>query len=198
MCTCMWRWRACMGANARAGRISEATRKAMTMSRTHPVGAALALATVTSLTIAAPASAVAPPNDNFARAQTLQVADPLADPCTLEGDSEIFEATRQRGERLVLGQPTRKTVWFRLTPAENCGATITIDTVGSDFDTLLAVYNTNRLGVLSENLVAEDDDSGGNLTSSVTFTPAMGTVYRIQVGGFAESEGNVLIQASQQ
>jgi serine protease len=173
-------------------------KKARTMSRMHPFGTALALAAVTTLTIAGPASAVPPPNDSFARAQMLQVVDPVAQPCMFEGDSEIFEATRQRGERLILNQPTRKTVWFRWTPAADCGSTVTIDTIGSDFDTLLAVYSTNRLGALGLNIVAEDDDSGGSLTSSITFTPVTGTVYRVQVGGFAESEGNVLIQATQQ
>jgi serine protease len=167
----------------------------------HSVAHALAFAAVLTLATAAPASAVPPANDNFARAQTLQVVDPVADACSFEGDSDIFEATRQRGERLILGQPTRKTVWFRFTPADGCGGTVTIDTAGSDFDTLMAVYDTNRLGQLPQSIVAEHDDvdlAGGDLTSSITFAVVPGTVYRIQVGGFAASEGNVLMQATQQ
>jgi serine protease len=170
--------------------------------RIHPLSttATVALASA-SLLLTAPANAVPPRNDNFARAQTLQMADPEGVPCVSEGDSENFDATRQPGERRITDAATAQTVWFRWTPvATGCAETVTIDTAGSDFDTVMAVYSTNRLSQLPQALVGENDDvTPGTLHSSVTFTPEAGTTYRIQVAGIGRnSVGNVLVQATQE
>ena len=59
---------------------------------------------------------------------------------------------------------------------------VTMDTVGSAFDTILAVYTNDTLVSLTN--VVSDEDSGGFLTSAVQFNAVAGTVYQIAVDGF--------------
>ena len=65
----------------------------------------------------------------------------------------------------------------------------TIDTFGSDFDTVLAVYTGESLATLSQ--LAGNDDSGGTLQSEVTFTAVAGTAYQIAVDGFSTATGTI-------
>ncbi len=64
-------------------------------------------------------------------------------------------------------------------------------TMGSNFDTLLAVY----LGTEVNNLqrVTSDDDSGGYFTSVVQFHALEGVEYEIAVDGFAGAAGRVVL-----
>jgi hypothetical protein len=78
-----------------------------------------------------------------------------------------------------------RTVWIAWT-APTTGQAV-VDTVGSDFDTVLAVYTGGTLSTL--NLMGANDDFRG-LQSQVSFNAAAGTTYQIQVAGFS-SEGNV-------
>lgn len=60
--------------------------------------------------------------------------------------------------------------------------TVTIDTIGSDFNTYLAVYTGTAVNGLS--LVVRNDNAPGLANVSlVTFTAQAGTEYQIQVGG---------------
>ncbi len=82
--------------------------------------------------------------------------------------------------------------WWAWTPSTTGTATISTQDGGGNvttFDTTLAVYTGNSLGSL--NLVAADDDSGGNLKSLVTFPVNGGTTYRIKVDGFAAANGKL-------
>jgi hypothetical protein len=106
-------------------------------------------------------------------------------------------------------------VWFKWTaPATwttDCGPTVTIDTFDStvppprsaDFDTLLSVYNTNRVRHTGDPgaLVIENDDDPfgvpGARYSSVTFNPVGGATYWLQVDGFQGADGDIVIQAHQ-
>ncbi len=58
---------------------------------------------------------------------------------------------------------------------------MTVDTFGSGFDTVLAVYTGPSLGSLTR--VVCDDDTGG-VQSKVQFPAVPGTTYWIQVGGY--------------
>jgi len=53
---------------------------------------------------------------------------------------------------------------------------------GSDFDTTLAVYRGDRMDRLE--LVGQNDDNGGALTSRVSFTAALGETYLVALDGF--------------
>jgi hypothetical protein len=67
----------------------------------------------------------------------------------------------------------------------------TFQTAGSNFDTLLAVYEGVALGGLVE--VASDEDGGGFLTSVVRFNAVAGREYQIAVDGFAGASGTVVL-----
>jgi hypothetical protein len=90
------------------------------------------------------------------------------------GDTATF--TTESGEPLTL--PVGATGWASFTPTS--GGTYQIDTIGSNYDTGLAVYTGSAVNALT--LVASDDDSGGSNTSKLTTHLNAGTKYSIQVG----------------
>ena len=122
-----------------------------------------------------------PANDDFANAQGLTGAS-----ATATGSN--VGATKQSGEPNHAGNAGGKSVWYRWTPQVS-GAP-TIDTAGSDFDTLLAVYTGNAVNGLTE--VASNDDENnpaGVITSKLSFTANAGTTYWIAVDGYNHAGG---------
>jgi hypothetical protein len=119
----------------------------------------------------------APVNDNFANAQVITGCLP-----TVTGTN--FGATKESGEPIHFqGSPgSAKSVWYRW-QSPGSGTTL-INTTGSSFDTVLAVYTGNTLGALS--LVGANDDNriSGATTSTLTFNATAGVVYQIAVDGF--------------
>ena len=82
--------------------------------------------------------------------------------------------------------PMGKTVWYRI---EGTGGPLTFDTSGSDFDTVVAVYEAG--GDLSEPLDCVDDVFEESLTlqARVTWDTDRGRSYLVQVGGFGGEYG---------
>ena len=78
-------------------------------------------------------------------------------------------------------------VWYQYTPPTN--GFITVDTFGSDFDTVLAVY-TNACGSLNE--VACNNNFDGTNASQVMVPVAWATTYRILAGGAGAQPGNLV------
>ena len=56
---------------------------------------------------------------------------------------------------------------------------------------MLAVYTGTAVSALT--LVASNDNTGGNLTSLVTFQAQAGSTYQIAVDGFGGGSGNILL-----
>src|SRR5579862_3511853 len=85
-----------------------------------------------SLALGAPALlAQAPPNDNFASATVI-----VGPSGTINGSN--IGATLEGGEPSITGNPGGKSIWYVWTaPAD---MTVTFNTFGSDFDTLLGAY----------------------------------------------------------
>jgi len=82
--------------------------------------------------------------------------------------------------------------WYTYT-STGLGNTVTVNTCGSSFDTILEVYTGDCATLVS---VGCNDDFC-SLQSSVGFpTPAIGTVYRVRVGGFASQTGTGVINVS--
>lgn len=132
-------------------------------------------------------TATPPGNDNFANALLISggsYASPLVN---------NVGATKETGEPDHDGFPGGGSVWWNWTAPKT--GTVTIDTIGSNFDTTLGVYTGAAVNALS--VVASDDDSGGNSTSRVVFTASSGTTYRIGVDGYFSSRGNVRLNLSQ-
>ena len=67
---------------------------------------------------------------------------------------------------------------------------VTIDTIGSSFDTTLGVYTGTRVDTLTT--LGENDDAVG-AQSRVTLTVTAGTVYRLRVAGFFGDEGSIVL-----
>lgn len=78
-------------------------------------------------------------------------------------------------------------MWWTWT-APSTGAYV-IQTVGSNFDTLLAVYTGTAVNALTARV--SDDDSGGNATSLVTLSTTAGVVYQIAVDGYSGASGSI-------
>ena len=80
-------------------------------------------------------------------------------------------------------------VWWKWT-APSGVSTVTVDTFGSDFDTVLAVYTGAGLGSLTE--VAVNDESSSVFgQSEVVFIAVPGQTYHIAVNGFFGEQGNI-------
>ena len=98
-------------------------------------------------------------------------------------------ATSEPGESAHAGAPAAATLWWEWTAPAT--APVTIDTAGSDFDTVLAVYTGTTLGALLP--TAANDDAPGRTTSRVTFTARAGTTYQFAVGSKGASTGLTLV-----
>ena len=97
-------------------------------------------------------------------------------------------ATKEPGEPDHAGNAGGRSVWYRWTAPED--GTATIDTFGSDFDTLLAVYRGSSLAELE--LVAANDDTEGS-QSRVRFPVTEGDEYRIAIDGFGGGAGAIAL-----
>jgi alpha-tubulin suppressor-like RCC1 family protein len=110
---------------------------------------------------------------------------------TVTGSNEF--ATNEPGEPDIAGNPGGSSVWWEWTAQASGMATV--DTFGSSFDTLLAVYTGSSVSNLT--LVASDDDYGQLLTSLVTFAATAGTTYQIRVDGFDGANGAIVLTVSE-
>jgi hypothetical protein len=81
-------------------------------------------------------------------------------------------------------------VWYTWTAPTN--GPVEFNTQGSTFNTSLAIYTGNHL-VNGIEVVSNNDEPGGALTSSVTFQAEAGTTYQIAVDGFGGDIGNLTL-----
>jgi hypothetical protein len=108
---------------------------------------------------------------------------------------ETTYATKEAGEPNHAGNPGGHSLWYCWTAPTNLP--ITFDTLGSTFDTLLAVYTGNNVSNLT--LIGSNDDIAGwtNRQSRVTFTPVAGATYHIVVDGFGGATGIAVLNWNQ-
>jgi len=126
-----------------------------------------------------------PANDNFANATPLSGLTG-----TLAGTN--VGATKEAGEPTHPDSPGGTSVWYRW-QAPATGSAV-IDTSGSSFDTILAVYRGGGFGGLSlvEN-GANDDISQSDVDSRVTISVTAGEVYNIAVDGYDGDFGGIVL-----
>ncbi len=127
-------------------------------------------------------------------ASAQQANDAFAAAITLSGNAtqstgSNVGATAEPGEPVHAGVGGGASVWWQWTASAN--VTTTIDTFGSNFDTVLAVYTGNAVNALTQ--IGSNDDAGSGLQSQVRFTAVAGTSYRIAVDGFATARGNIVL-----
>ena len=121
--------------------------------------------------------------------------DAFADAIALTGTSasafaSTTGATGEAGEPDHAGTAGQlNSVWFKWTaPATG---KVTVDTAGSNFDTVLAVYTGTALGNLQQ--VAANDDTPATVQSEVTFAAVAGTTYYFAVDGYRLAAGEVTL-----
>ncbi len=124
--------------------------------------------------------AAAAPNDDFGAATAIG-AVPYS---TTQGVAGATLAVDDPTFTCVSGQKYR-TVWYRYTAPS--AQPVIIDTVGSDYDTVLAVWTGSRGSLTS---VACNDDFGGTLRSAVEVVPTPGTTYYIEVASYGVAPTN--------
>ena len=138
-----------------------------------------------------PAEAVAPPNDSFGFHTVMNL-----------GTTQFVDTTDATFPEA--GEPTPgcqasfgKSVWYRYNAPAN--ATVTVNTDGSSFDTVVAVYRATVQFPLITNLVQVgcDDDGGVAQASQTTFPVLAGASYFIQAGGFNGASGSLLLGLGQ-
>jgi serralysin len=93
-------------------------------------------------------------------------------------DIEDFDGT-------IVRVPVEHTVWYKIA---GTGRSITVDTAGSSYDTVVAVYAGSADA--SATVACLDDTPlqpfGRTLQTSVTFPTTVGTTYWVQIGGINE------------
>ena len=129
----------------------------------------------------------APANDSFA---TPTVITGISATVT----SSNIDATLQINEQLpdapgsTTAQSSQASVWFTWT-APITGA-VQIDTLGSDFDTIVAVWTGSNLTTLSE--IASNDEYDSP-QSAVFIDVVMGVTYRIAIYGYFDDRGAITL-----
>lgn len=142
---------------------------------------AAALGGVALLVLGAGVVAAAPSNDPVAKAQRVTFGQRM---------SGNVGATEQVGEPLPCGD-VGSTVWYWI---DAPGGRMSIDTAGSRYDTVVAVYRvpngwSSGFGALSE-LACNDDGFDIGLDSYVEFDTRRGDRILVQVGGYEGDQGS--------
>lgn len=129
-------------------------------------------------------------------APVLKGGDDLADRSAIESQSlfgtfrsSTVNTTREAGEPAHAGNKGGHSVWFSWVPPTS--GVVTLNTRGSTFDTLLAVYTGRSISTLQK--IESDDDSGGYYTSELRFNASSKTNYLIAVDGFGGDSGDFLL-----
>lgn len=130
-----------------------------------------------------PLLAQVPVNDSFAGAVALTGSTNI-----VAGSNTA--ATSELGEPSHAGNPATASVWWTWVAPDN--GPVVVDTLGSAFDTVLAVYTGNAVGALT--LVAANDDAPSLATSLVAFPAVRGTTYRIAVDGYLGANGVIQLR----
>ncbi len=151
-----------------AGRTSAVASSALTV----------AAATTTSSTVT---------NDNFANATLLSGTS-----LTVTGSN--VGATKESGEPFIAGNAGGKSVWYAWTAPSS--GTVSLNTFGSNFDTLLGVFTGTSVSQLTA-IAANDDAGRGTLDSAVVFRATAGTTYMIAVDGYRGAAGSITLNLAE-
>jgi len=129
-------------------------------------------------------SAIAQSNDTFVTATVISGGSGSA-------SATNSTATKQVGEPNHDGDAGGHSVWFRWTASS--ATTVTFETVGSSFDTILAIYTGTSVSNLAE-VASNNDIFPGNEWSRANFTPVAGVSYWVAVDGFGGATGRVYLR----
>jgi hypothetical protein len=128
-----------------------------------------------------------PANDNFASATVITGSSG-----SVTGSN--VNATAEVGEPSHAGSGAVRSAWWSWTPTST--ASVTFTTLGSVFNTRLAIYTGTAVGSLTA-VVSGASAGTGLIYSSVTFTAVSGTTYRIAVDGVFGTSGAITLNWTQ-
>ena len=134
---------------------------------------------VSAPSVASPALAQAPPNDDFNSATVISALPFTDSVSTVDATPASDDPPNCAGNG--------PTVWYSFTPSANLR--VDANTFGSDYDTTLSVYTGSR-GSLTQ--IACNDDSQG-VQSEVVFDAVAGTTYYLMVGAYLSGPGGNLV-----
>jgi hypothetical protein len=142
----------------------------------------------------APSSVTRPANDAFAAAVAISLANNAFTTTTSNA-----KATKEIGEpNHAAGEPGGSSVWWKWT-ASGSGS-VTINTRGSTFDTLLAAYTGPAVNALTQLAANDDEQPPGTApdatrlrTSLSTFSVTAGNTYYIAVDGWDGETGVITL-----
>jgi hypothetical protein len=119
---------------------------------------------------------------------TLASGDNLANRVPLVSASNTIRASNLNATREA-GKPGGASLWYSFTSPVT--GIMSIDTVGSSIDTLLAVYTGTTFPALAE--VASADEGAPGLASKVEFNVQSNLTYVIAVDGYGAAMGNFVL-----
>ena len=125
---------------------------------------------------------IRPINDDFTNATTLPIVGTIS--------ASTAGATAEPGEPHHAGTIPSHSVWYTWSSPTNCALEVT--TLGSLFDTVLAVYTGSALTNLS--LIASNDDTGSSTNSLLIFNATANTPYSIAVDGYGGDQGPLVLR----
>lgn len=124
-----------------------------------------------------------PANDNFAAAYAIS-----GNSATPTGWN--YNAGKESGEPDHAGVAGGKSAWWQWTAPTD--GTLSLDTHGSGFDTLLGVYTGTGVSALTAVASNDNDGTAGN-ASGLSVVVLSGTVYRIAVDGKSGATGAITL-----
>jgi hypothetical protein len=104
------------------------------------------------------------------------------------------KASREQGEPGHAGKQGGRSVWYQWSSPQ--AGVLSIDTQGSSFDSLLAVYTGDHLATLQEITSSDDLYGEEHFSSAVTFTAGAGKSYWVAVDSFGDAGGNYVLNWS--
>ena len=122
-----------------------------------------------------------PANDDFASCQTISGASG-----SVLGHN--IGATHEAGEPAHASTFGAHSVWYCWTAPRDGVAEWS--TIGSDFDTTLAIYTGSNVGQLTAT-ASDNDSGGGGGTSVVRFNASSNTMYHMAIDGRGNAMGNI-------
>ncbi len=128
------------------------------------------------------APVTAPANNNFASAITM-----TGDNGSLNGSN--VSATKETGEPNHDGNAGGVSVWWKwVAPSDG---SLSVDTHGSNFDTVMGVYTGSSVSALTKK-ASNDDDGSSNSNSGVSISNVVsGTTYYVAIDGYSAKTGSI-------
>lgn len=154
--------------------------------------------TANGIPVTDPRNGIMKPRLNLVAAVGPPANDMFGNRTAISGDAgqltaNNVNATKETGEPNHAGGTGGKSVWWSWTPSSSGIASI--DTHGSNLDTLLAVYTGTALDSLVIVAANDNDGTSGN-TGSVSFVAMAGSTYQIAVDGTNGSTGQIKLNWS--